>query len=112
MLFFESRIDRQIKLNGYRIELADIEANLRVLPLVRDAAVLPVSKNGRPQWLAAFVLPASADAQNSSRLSSVLRTLLSKRLPAYMLPRKFLVLDHFPLTPNGKIDRKKLADFV
>ena len=56
MLFFEGRIDNQIKLNGYRIELADVEANLRALVGVRDAVVLPVLKAGAVDSLAAFVI--------------------------------------------------------
>ena len=56
MLFFEGRIDNQIKLHGYRIELADVEANLRALAGVRDAVVLPVLKQGAVDSLAAFVI--------------------------------------------------------
>src|SRR5438445_10372506 len=56
LLFFEGRIDGQIKLNGYRVELGDVEVNLRALPPVRDAVVIPVRKNGATQSLAAFVV--------------------------------------------------------
>ena len=56
LLFFEGRIDGQIKLNGYRVELGDVEVNLRALPAVRDAVVIPVRKNGATQSLAAFVV--------------------------------------------------------
>ena len=56
MLFFEGRIDNQIKLHGYRIELADVEANLRALAGVRDAVVLPVLRQGAVDSLAAFVI--------------------------------------------------------
>src|SRR5947208_6835119 len=54
LLFFEGRIDAQIKLYGYRIEIGDVEANLRVLTQVRDAVVIPVVKNGAAQSLAAL----------------------------------------------------------
>jgi D-alanine--poly(phosphoribitol) ligase subunit 1 len=109
LLFFEGRMDEQIKLSGYRIELGDVEANLRALPTVRDAVVLPVNKDGIIQSLAAFVLLAARDETSHFNLSHRLRKQLSERLPAYMLPRKFLFLDVFPMTPNGKIDRATLA---
>ena len=110
LLFFEGRIDNQVKLNGYRIELGDIESNLRALPLVRDAVVLPRLKEGRVQWLGAFVLVSSDSKDSDRQLPNVLRERLRERLPAYMMPRKFLILDKFPLTPNGKVNKEKLAE--
>ena len=110
LLFFEGRVDSQIKLNGYRIELGDLEANLRALPMVRDAAVLPVFKNGKAQWLAGFVVPREEFKSDGESLPTALREQLYHRLPAYMLPRRFVVLDHFPITANGKIDRLKLLE--
>ena len=109
LLFFEGRIDDQIKLSGYRIELGDVEANLRAMATVRDAIVLPVIKDGAAQSLAAFVLLAARDETSHFNLSYRLRNQLSERLPAYMLPRKFIFLDAFPMTPNGKVDRASLA---
>jgi D-alanine--poly(phosphoribitol) ligase subunit 1 len=109
LLFFEGRIDEQIKLSGYRIELGDVEANLRALATVRDAVVIPVIKDGTAQSLAAFVVLASRDDASHFNLSHRLRNQLSERLPAYMLPRKFIFLDAFPLTANGKADRASLA---
>jgi D-alanine--poly(phosphoribitol) ligase subunit 1 len=109
LLFFEGRIDAQIKLYGYRIEIGDVEANLRALPAVRDAVVIPVIKDGAAQSLAAFVLLAARDEASHFNLSQRLRNQLSERLPLYMLPRKFVFLDTFPMTPNGKVDRASLA---
>ena len=110
LLFFDGRIDTQIKLTGYRIELGDLEANLRALPMVRDAAVIPVIKNGRVQWLAAFVVPGADSKATEQSLTTDVREHLRQRLPSYMLPRKFVVIDAFPLTANGKVDRQKLAE--
>jgi len=110
LLFFEGRIDNQIKLNGYRIELGDLEANLRALPMVRDAAVVPVVKNGKVQWLAGFVVPSADFEAEDPGLTTTLRERLRERLPAYMLPRKFVIMDAFPITANGKVDRSKLAE--
>jgi D-alanine--poly(phosphoribitol) ligase subunit 1 len=110
LLFFEGRIDNQIKLNGYRIELGDLEANLRALPMVRVAAVIPVVKNGKVQWLAGFVVPSPDFEAPDPGLTTTLRERLRERLPAYMLPRKFVIMDTFPITANGKVDRSKLAE--
>ncbi len=110
MLFFEGRIDNQIKLRGYRIELGDVEANLRALPMVRDAVVLPVLRQGQPDSLAAFVILAERLPGPDPAVSRALRAQLAEQLPAYMLPRRFSVLESFPMTANGKVDRRKLAE--
>src|SRR6266516_2084051 len=109
LLFFEGRMDEQIKLSGYRIELGDVEANLRALATVRDAVVLPVIKDGAAQSLAAFVVLAVRDDASRFNLSQILRKQLSARLPAYMLPRNFAFFDTFPMTATGKVDRASLA---
>jgi len=109
LLFFEGRVDEQIKLSGYRIELGDVEANLRMLPAVRDAVVIPVIKNDTAQSLAACVLLGARNETSDFELAHSLRTQLSERLPTYMLPRKFVFLDMFPMTANGKVDRTALA---
>jgi D-alanine--poly(phosphoribitol) ligase subunit 1 len=109
LLFFEGRIDEQIKLSGYRIELGDVETNLRVLPTVRDAIVMPVIKSGAAQSLTAFVTLLVRTETSDFKLAHNLRGQLAERLPAYMLPRKFVFLDAFPMTANGKVDRTALA---
>ena len=110
LLFFEGRIDEQIKLYGYRIELGDVEANLRALAPVRDAVVIPVVKDGATQSLAAFVVLNARGKASHFELANTLRKQLGERLPAYMLPRKFVFLDAFPMTANGKADRARLAE--
>jgi D-alanine--poly(phosphoribitol) ligase subunit 1 len=109
LLFFEGRIDEQIKLSGYRIELGDVEANLRALPTVRDAVVIPVIKGGAAQSLTAFVTLSARNETSDFKLAHNLRGELGERLPVYMLPRKFVFLDAFPMTANGKVDRAALA---
>jgi len=109
LVFFEGRMDGQIKLHGYRIELGDMEANLRELPEVADAVVLPVEKGGKVDSLAAFiVLSAPMDGSDFEK-SARLKARLGERIPTYMVPRKFLFLGAFPMTPNGKADRRALA---
>jgi D-alanine--poly(phosphoribitol) ligase subunit 1 len=109
LLFFEGRMDSQLKLSGYRIEVGDVEANLLALPSVRDAVVTPVIKNGAAQSLAAFVVLNRRIEASHFELTQSLRRQLAERLPVYMLPRKFVFLDAFPLTANGKADRARLA---
>ena len=109
LLFFEGRIDEQIKLSGYRIELGDVEANLRALPTVRDAVVVPVIKNGATQSLTAFVTLLARNETSDFKLAHYPRSQLGDRLPVYMLPRKFVFLDTFHMTANGKVDRAALA---
>ena len=109
LLFFEGRMDRQVKLNGYRVELGDVEENLRALPKVRDAVVLPVFKNGGPQSLAAFVVSNWKLPGADFEMAHALRKELGQRLPGYMLPRKFVFVDSIPMTANGKADRNALV---
>jgi D-alanine--poly(phosphoribitol) ligase subunit 1 len=113
LLFCEGRLDGQIKLFGYRIELGDLEANLRALRGIADAAVLPVKKGDRLDSLAAFVLVQTEPRSESDfERTARLKRELGARIPAYMIPRKFYFLETFPMTPNGKVDRKRLAEMI
>jgi len=112
LLFFDGRIDRQVKVSGYRIELGDVEENLRSLPAVSDAVVLPVMQKGIAQSLAAFVVVSRRGMESDFEMGNRLRAQLAERLPAYMLPRRIFFYDAFPLTANGKTDRRKLAESV
>jgi D-alanine--poly(phosphoribitol) ligase subunit 1 len=109
MLFFEGRQDHQIKLHGYRIELGDIEVHLMQLALVQDAVVIPRMQDGDPDSLCAFIIPQERGNLDDFELSRLLKKELGQRLPAYMVPRIFYFLDKFPLTHNGKVDRRGLA---
>ncbi|MCP4654590.1 MAG: amino acid adenylation domain-containing protein, partial [bacterium] len=97
---FLGRIDHQIKLRGFRIELGEIEAVLSRHPAVREALVL-LHEEAR---LVAFVVTAGASAPAPTELQDLLRN----TVPEYMVPSAFVVLDAFPLTPSGKIDRDAL----
>ena len=112
MLFCEGRMDSQIKLHGYRIELGDLEANLRALPEIADAVVLPVKKGDIIDSLAAFVVLSGAKQGTDFEQAAKLKTGLGEKLPVYMVPRKFHFLDSFPMNNNGKADRKKLAEML
>jgi D-alanine--poly(phosphoribitol) ligase subunit 1 len=112
LIFFEGRMDGQIKLHGYRIEIGDIEAHLRGLPSIADAVVLVVEKGGKPDSLAAFVVLRERGLGSDFDLGLALKKQLADRLPSYMVPRKFWFLEAFPMTPNGKADRRKLAEML
>jgi D-alanine--poly(phosphoribitol) ligase subunit 1 len=109
-LFFDGRIDFQIKLHGYRIEIGDIENNLHTLPNVRDAVVIPVMKNDKADYLAAFVVLKQQMNKSDYEITRMLKRELNGRLPDYMIPRKFIFVEQFPMTNNGKADRRKLSE--
>ena len=110
MLFFEGRMDFQVKVRGHRIELGDVESHVRDVPGVVDAVVLPVERRGVCESLAAFVVMREpVPAESAFAEAQALREKLAARIPDYMIPRKVEFLEAFPLTPNGKADRKALA---
>lgn len=99
---FLGRIDRQIKLRGFRIEPGEIESALLAHDAVQTATVIVRTRGGRPHLVAYCVCP---DGMPPSR---DLRRHLGERLPDYMVPSAFVALDRLPLMPNGKIDRDAL----
>ena len=109
-LYFEGRQDSQVKLHGYRIELADIEENLNALLGVRDSVVVPVNRHGAVQFLAAFVVPVDACPDEPEAAAEALRAGLAERVPVYMLPRKIYFQSLLPITANGKADRRALSE--
>ena len=109
LLFCDGRRDSQIKLHGYRIELGDIENNLRRLPEIKDAVVVPKMKDGKAEALAAFVIAANG-ADTTDAAGRALKKKLGQTLPSYMVPQRIVFVASFPITANGKADRKKLAE--
>lgn len=111
LLYCEGRLDRQIKLHGYRLELDEIEAHLRRLPGVADSAVLPATRQGVLEYLVAFVSLEPAhpwgDGTDFER-ASALRNALGRSLPPYAVPRLVRFLEAVPMTGNGKVDRRAL----
>ncbi len=109
LLFYQGRLDFQIKLRGHRIELGDVEAHLREVPGIVDAVVLPVERRGVIDSMAAFVVTREQVGENSFAAAQLVREALAARIPEYMIPRRVDFLEAFPLTANGKADRKALA---
>ena len=102
-LVFHGRIDTQVKLRGYRVELADIESHLLVSPHI-EAAACVVQGTGGVQQLVAFLVPNAGVAPDIEAL----RRTLSEKLPPYMVPARFEIIDEMPTTTSGKLDRKAL----
>ncbi|MEH2195513.1 MAG: amino acid adenylation domain-containing protein [Nostoc sp.] len=100
---FIGRIDNQVKIRGFRIELAEIEVVLTQNPQVRDAVVIAREDKPGIKSLAAYVIPEGKQAT-----SNELRLFLKQKLPDYMIPASFTVLEALPITPNGKVDRRAL----
>jgi amino acid adenylation domain-containing protein len=100
---FLGRADSQVKISGYRIELAEIETNLMQHPGVRSVAVIARQEPLGEKKLIAYIVPSRQDSG-----SDELRTFLERKLPAYMLPSAFVFLKSLPLSPNGKVDRNAL----
>ncbi|WP_369063561.1 amino acid adenylation domain-containing protein, partial [Burkholderia gladioli] len=104
-LEYLGRIDTQVKIRGFRIELGEIEAALSALPGVREALVMAREDEPGEKRLVAYFVVDDAEAASDT---AALRAGLSRTLPDFMLPAAFVALERFPLTANGKIDRKAL----
>ncbi len=124
-LAFLGRIDSQVKVRGFRVELGEIQAALLMHPTVREAAVLarPEGRGGALQIVAfvalappvAAVAAVAADTslgEESAAAPPAVRDFLAATLPDYMLPAVFVTLTALPLTANGKVDRRALADLA
>jgi amino acid adenylation domain-containing protein len=104
-LDFLGRLDNQVKVRGYRIELGEIETALLKHPLVRQAVVAARPDKTGENRLAAWLI-----AEDGKPDVPALREFLGQSLPDYMIPSAFLFLKAYPLTPNGKIDRRALPE--
>ncbi|MCB0167536.1 MAG: amino acid adenylation domain-containing protein, partial [Anaerolineae bacterium] len=118
---FLGRLDHQVKIRGFRIELGEIEAVLNQHSAIETSVVLAQVDRPEDQRLVAYVIPkhqaAHSETSSNRPLTSErannlpitdLRRFLQSKLPAYMIPNAFVVLETFPLTPNGKLDRRAL----
>ncbi|MDA8018154.1 MAG: amino acid adenylation domain-containing protein [Thermoanaerobaculia bacterium] len=104
-LQFLGRIDHQVKIRGYRVEPGEIEATLMDFPGITQAVVVPKRDSTTGPYLVAYVVSKSS-RPDEEELARHLRGLL----PEYMLPKAFVLLEEFPKTPSGKINRRALPD--
>jgi len=103
---FLGRMDHQVKIRGFRIELGEIEELLREHPTVREAVVMARDDRRGDKRLAAYITARNGRPPQPNELTDW----LNQKLPDYMVPRLYTVLNAFPLTANGKIDRKALPE--
>jgi amino acid adenylation domain-containing protein len=101
---YVGRLDHQVKIRGIRIELSEIESVLATHPSVRKAVVVARADVHGDKQLVTYMTGKNGVPPKSSEL----RNLLKSKLPEYMMPAAFVTLEQFPLTPNGKVDRKAL----
>ncbi|REJ55603.1 MAG: amino acid adenylation domain-containing protein [Microcystis aeruginosa DA14] len=106
------RIDNQVKIRGFRIELGEIETVLSQHNAVKTAVVIAQEDETNQKRLVAYIIPQkeiiSAPKEKNSLNVTELRQFLKAKLPEYMIPSAFVILESLPLTPNGKIDHRAL----
>ncbi|TYQ24768.1 amino acid adenylation domain-containing protein [Pseudanabaena sp. UWO311] len=103
---FIGRSDFQIKIRGFRVEPIEIETRLEQYPAIKQAIVLCHEAPNGEKFLVAYLSAEKEQAIDIESLGKFLR----QKLPSYMLPSRFIVLDTLPLTPNGKVDRRALLE--
>ncbi|MFR7442871.1 MAG: AMP-binding enzyme [Sellimonas intestinalis] len=110
-LFYCGRIDLQIKLHGYRIELGDIESHLLKLSGIKNAAAVANMRDGKAKSITAFLVMETVPGDAFAESLRIKRA-LKEYLPDYMIPKKLIFLDQLPMTSNGKADRKALGGML
>ncbi|MGD2183146.1 amino acid adenylation domain-containing protein [Lusitaniella coriacea LEGE 07167] len=103
---FLGRIDRQVKIRGFRVELGEIEAILCEYSSVQEAVVIAAEEASGTQRLVGYIVSEERQEPEISEL----RDFVLEKLPDYMIPAAFVLLDSLPLTPSGKIDRRALPE--
>lgn len=113
VLYYYGRMDFQIKLNGYRIEIEDIENNLRKVTNVKNCVVLPIKNDeNKVMYLTAFVTLNSESELSNLKTGIKIKKELGELIPSYMVPRNIKIIKKFPTNVNGKIDRKRLMEEI
>jgi amino acid adenylation domain-containing protein len=104
VLEYLGRSDDQVKIHGYRIELGEIESVLAAQPKVKSCVVLAREDEPGSKQLVGYVVQSEGEAPTNDEL----RAFILERVPEYMAPSHFVIMDALPLTSNGKVDRKSL----
>ena len=106
---FLGRIDHQVKIRGFRVEMGEIEVVLSQHPAIRETAILAQDDpTGNKRLVAYLVSDREASSSMTGSVVEEVRSFLKEKLPEYMVPSAFVILEALPLTPNGKLDRKAL----
>ncbi|MBP5973795.1 amino acid adenylation domain-containing protein [Brasilonema sp. CT11] len=103
---FLGRIDDLVKVRGFRVELAEVEAVLTRHPQINQAVAKVFGESAREKYLVAYFVPIPGESVTVEQL----RSFLSEQLPDYMMPSAFVEMESFPLTPNGKVNRRALPE--
>jgi polyketide synthase PksJ len=106
---FLQRIDQQVKLRGFRIQLEEIENQLLNHQDIKEVVVIDKEEENNEKYLCAYIVCADEVMSHQALNSTELKKFLSLTLPDYMIPSMFIQLEEIPLTPNGKVDRKALG---
>lgn len=112
LLHYNGRIDFQVKLHGFRMELEDIDHHLMKVSYVEKATVVPKYKDHKVQQLVAFVVAKENDFAKEFELTKAIKAELAQTVMDYMIPQRFVYVKELPRTANGKIDRKGLMNEV
>ncbi|WP_445627752.1 amino acid adenylation domain-containing protein [Nostoc sp. DSM 114167] len=103
---FLGRIDDLVKIRGFRVELGEVEAVLSKHPQINQAVAKVYGESAREKYLVAYFVPIVGETITVEQL----RAFLTKQLPDYMIPSAFVEMESFPLTPNGKVNRRALPE--
>ncbi|MEU0661115.1 amino acid adenylation domain-containing protein [Streptomyces lavendulocolor] len=106
------RVDDQMKIRGFRVDPAEVEAALGSHPEIGQAMVVARTRGSGDRDLVAYVTPTSPSAGGEAVLYARLRSALTEVLPGYMIPATFHAVERLPLTPGGKLDRKAVPELV
>jgi len=111
ILDFVARVDNQVKIRGFRIEPEEIEFQLSELVEINNAVVLIETDRYENKYLSAYII-LNHKFKDQPDISNVIKSELKSFLPSYMIPKYFTFLDDFPLTPNGKVNNRKLTAMI
>ena len=113
LLFYKGRLDFQIKMHGFRIELEEVDHHLDKVSLINQATTVPkYGRDHKVNQLIAYVVAEKNDYESELALTQAIKKELSETTLNYMIPQRFKYVDSLPLTMNGKIDRKSLMQEV
>lgn len=106
IIYYIGRKDNQVKIRGMRVEIGEIEYAINEIANVEQAIVIPIKQDNNIK-LTAFI----KESIGSELKNDFIKEYLSKKIPAHMIPNDIILVENFPLTPNGKIDRLKLSEY-